>query len=87
MESKLNKLLKFPTPFTYKVMGLAQPELINQVVKIVQNYIPGMYTPDVKISSKGNYYSISIKIIATNSEQIETLYKELSNIKSVRLVL
>ncbi|MDU2785902.1 MAG: hypothetical protein E7C07_20845, partial [Enterobacter sp.] len=25
MKTKLNELLEFPTPFTYKVMGLAKP--------------------------------------------------------------
>ena len=28
MKTKLNELLEFPTPFTYKVMGQALPELV-----------------------------------------------------------
>ncbi len=35
MKTKLNELLEFPTPFTYKVMGLAKPELVDQVVEVV----------------------------------------------------
>jgi len=35
MKTKLNELLEFPCPFTYKVMGLAQPELVDQVVEVV----------------------------------------------------
>ena len=30
MKTKLNELLEFPTSFTYKVMGLAKPELVDQ---------------------------------------------------------
>ena len=35
MKTKLNELLEFPTPFTYKVMGQALPELVDQVVEVV----------------------------------------------------
>jgi putative lipoic acid-binding regulatory protein len=40
MKTKLNELLEFPTPFTYKVMGLAKPELVDQVVEVVQRHAP-----------------------------------------------
>lgn len=33
MKTKLNELLEFPTPFTYKVMGQALPELVDQWLK------------------------------------------------------
>ena len=77
MKTKLNELLEFPTPFTYKVMGQALPELVDQVD----------YTPTVKPSSKGNYHSVSITINATHIEQVETLYEELGKIDIVRMVL
>ena len=48
MKTKLNELLEFPTPFTYKVMGLAKPELVDQVVEVVQRHAPGDYSPSVK---------------------------------------
>ena len=60
MKTKLNELLEFPTPFTYKVMGQALPELVDQVVEVVQRHAPGDYSPSVKPSSKGNYHSVSI---------------------------
>lgn len=75
MKTKLNELLEFPTPFTYKVMGQALPELVDQVVEVVQRHAPGDYTPTVKPSSKGNYHSVSITINATHIEQVETLYE------------
>lgn len=52
MKTKLNELLEFPTPFTYKVMGQALPELVDQVVEVVQRHAPGDYSPSVKPSSK-----------------------------------
>ena len=71
MKTKLNELLEFPTPFTYKVMGQALPELVDQVVEVVQRHAPGDYSPSVKPSSKGNYHSVSITINATHIEQVE----------------
>ncbi|NJD00250.1 DUF493 family protein YbeD [Candidatus Erwinia dacicola] len=87
MKTNLKELLEFPTSFTYKVMGLAQPELVDQVVEVVQRHAPGDYSPDVKPSSKGNYHSVSITITATHIEQVETLYDELCKIEIVRMVL
>ena len=40
MKTKLNELLEFPTPFTYKVMGQALPELVDQVVEVVPSTPP-----------------------------------------------
>ncbi|OAT24326.1 DUF493 family protein YbeD [Proteus myxofaciens] len=87
MNTKLNELLEFPCSFTYKVMGHAKPELVDQVVEVIQRHAPGDYTPSVKPSSKGNYHSVSVTINATHIEQVETLYKELGELELVRMVL
>lgn len=86
-KTKLNELLEFPCSFTYKVMGLAQPELVDKVLSVVQKHAPGDYTPSVKPSSKGNYHSVSVTITATHIDQVETLYEELGAIDIVRMVL
>ncbi|MEQ4925146.1 DUF493 family protein YbeD [Proteus hauseri] len=87
MKTKLNELLEFPCSFTYKVMGHAKPELVDQVVEVIQRHAPGDYTPSVKPSSKGNYHSVSVTINATHIDQVETLYKELGELELVRMVL
>lgn len=87
MKTKLNELLEFPCSFTYKVMGQAKPELVDQVVEVIQRHAPGDYTPSIKPSSKGNYHSVSITINATHIDQVETLYKELGELELVRMVL
>lgn len=40
MKTKLGELLEFPCPLTYKVMYLAQPELVDQVIEVVQRHAP-----------------------------------------------
>lgn len=87
MKTKLHEFLEFPCSFTYKVMGLAKPELTAQIVEVIQRHVPGDYVPSVKPSSKGNFHSVSITITATNIEQIEKLYEELAKLELVRMVL
>lgn len=87
MENKIEKKLKFPCTFTYKVIGLSQPDLTNNIIKIIQTHIPGDYAPQIKSSEKGTYLSISITICAKSFKQIKNLYHELSKIHLVRMVL
>ncbi|WP_422667381.1 DUF493 family protein YbeD [Buchnera aphidicola] len=87
MQTKLREMLKFPCFFTYKIIGLSKPELVDQIIRVIQIHIPGDYTPQVKSSHRGNYLSVSITICAKNFEQIEILYHEISQINMVRMVL
>ena len=68
---KLKDLLEFPCDFTFKVVGAARADLIDDVVQTVHKTIKGDYTPTMK----------------DNIEQIETLYKTLAEIEGVRMVL
>ncbi len=87
MKIKFKELLTFPCPFTYKVIGLAHPKLVDQVVTVVQRYAPDNYYPQIKSSIKGSYYSVSITIKARHINQIESLYEALGRLESVRFVL
>lgn len=87
MKTKFDQLLEFPCSFTFKIMGDAKPELVNEILCVIQKYAPGDYSPLIKPSSTGKYYSISVTIDARNSAQIERLYQKLSEIESVRMVL
>lgn len=86
-QPKLKDLLEFPCKFTYKAVGLAQEQLPELVLEVIQRHAPGDYTPTVKASGKGNYHSVSVSITATSIEQVEILYKELADIDIVRMVL
>ena len=84
---KLNELLEFPCNFTFKVVGEAKPELADEVLTVVQKNLPGDYVPKIKKSKNGNFYSVSITCYVQNISQVETLYKELSEIEIVKMVL
>ncbi|TCP92188.1 hypothetical protein EDC44_12530 [Cricetibacter osteomyelitidis] len=86
-QKKLEDLLEFPCEFTFKVVGKASPELVDNVVATVQKHIKGDYSPTVKPSGKGTYHSVSIAVTAEHIHHIHTLYKELAEIDGVRMVL
>ncbi|BBI01370.1 uncharacterized protein BUCNMO_368 [Buchnera aphidicola (Nipponaphis monzeni)] len=86
MEKKLKSMLTFPCSFTYKIIGTANPELVDNIIKVIQLQIPGDYTPQIKSSNKGNYISISVTIHANNLFQIKNLYYELSKINMVKII-
>lgn len=87
MNSKFDEYLEFPCAFTFKVMGVATDTLEHEVLEVVQRLAPGEYSPTSKMSSKGNYRSVTLSIQVTSKEHIETLYQELGAIEDVRHVL
>ncbi|MFC4699069.1 DUF493 family protein YbeD [Glaciecola siphonariae] len=87
METRFDELLDFPCTQTFKVMGLAHPSLPDKIIECLQVHAPGDYSPNVKPSSKGTYHAVSISVIVTSKEHMETLYTELSNIDIVKVVL
>lgn len=86
-DKKLKDLLEFPCDFTFKVVGAARPDLVDDVVQVVHKTIKDDYHPSMKESGKGTYHSVSITVRAENIGQIETLYKALAEIDGVRMVL
>ncbi|VFP87881.1 DUF493 family protein YbeD [Candidatus Erwinia haradaeae] len=87
MKSNLISFLKFPTLFTYKIIALSCPGLVEKIVKVVQMYAPGEYDPELKTSQKGKYSSVSITVAVTHIKQVDTLYDKLGNIEKVLMVL
>jgi len=87
LNTKFDELLEFPCNFSFKVMGLADPRLIPDVLSVVQEIAPGDYAPTVKPSSKGTYHSLSIPVIVNSKEQIEEIYTALNKLDLVRYIL
>lgn len=87
MNTKFDEYLEFPCNFPFKVLGLAEVELVDKVVSVIQQHAPGDYKPTSRPSGKGNYQSVTITIQAQSKEQLETLYKKLAEIDSVRMVM
>lgn len=87
LNTNFDELLEFPCVFAFKVMGVAGPELMADVVSVIQKNAPGDYAPTVKPSSKGTYHALSVPVTVQSKEQIETIYNELNQLESVRYIL
>ena len=87
LNTHFDELLEFPCVFAFKVMGVASPELMTDVIAVIQKNAPGDYSPSVKPSSKGTYHSLSVPVTVKSKEQIETIYNELNKLESVRYIL
>jgi len=87
LNTKFDELLEFPCSLSFKVMGVADPQLIPDVLTVIQGIVPGDYAPKVTPSSKGTYHSLSIPVIVKNKEQIEEIYSALNKLDLVRYIL
>ncbi|QFU24036.1 DUF493 family protein YbeD [Shewanella eurypsychrophilus] len=87
LDTKFDELMDFPNSFPFKVVGDASETLADSVVAVVQQHVPGDYIPSTKVSSKGTYNSITIRVTVQSKEQVETLYTELAAIEGVKRVL
>ena len=67
LNTKFDELLEFPCSLSFKVMGVADPQLIPDVVSVIQSIAPGDYAPTVKPSSKGTYHSLAIPVIVNST--------------------
>jgi putative lipoic acid-binding regulatory protein len=87
LNTKFDELLDFPCQFPFKVLGVADDALADQVIAVLQQHAPGDYSPSIKPSSKGNYLSVTVTVTATSKEHLETMYSALGQIELVRVVL
>ena len=87
LNTKYDELLEFPCSLSFKVMGMAHPQLVPEVISVIQQIAPGDYSPTIKPSSKGNYHSLAVPVIVTSKEHIEEIYSELNKLELVRFIL
>ena len=87
LNTKFDELLDFPCQFPFKVLGVAHPELTDQVIAVLQKHAPGDYSPTLRPSAKGNYVSLTVTVTAHSKEHLETMYVALGQLELVRVVL
>ena len=88
LDTKFDELLEFPCQFPFKVIGTSDPQLADRVMVVAQQLAPGRYKPTTKLSSKGNYSSItSLRVKVTSKEYLESLYAAFAKVDGVKRVL
>lgn len=82
-------LLKFPTDFPIKIMGARRDDFTQAMVELVLRHAPDFRPESVemRVSSSGNYLSVTCVVRATSKAQLDALYREISAHPWVKIAL
>lgn len=82
--------IEFPCKdYPIRVMGTSGEGFQNFVLQVFDKHAPGYDREQVLVrpSRKGNYESVTVKILATGTEQLNALFAELKTNPAVKMVL
>lgn len=81
--------LKFPCPFPIKAMGRSSVEFEMLVVDIIRRHAPETQEQNItsRPSKDGNYLSVTVTIQASNKQQLDAIYQDLTNHPQVLMAL
>ena len=82
-------LLQFPTDFPIKIMGERRDDFAQAMVELVLRHAPDFKaeTVEMRVSSSGNYLSVTCTFRAVSQHQVDELYRELTAHPMVKVVL
>lgn len=88
-DAEVTSLIEYPCDFPIKIMGASQAGFAQTVVDIVRRHAPDFdpATVEMRVSRAKKYLSVTATIRATSREQLDALYRELSDHPSVVMLL
>ena len=87
--SDSEKLLKFPSLFPIKVVSVAREGFTSEIHACVLDLVPDFDPESLenRLSSKGNYQSVTVRVIAQSQEHLDQIYLALNKIDGVKFIL
>ena len=88
-DAEVTSLIEYPCDFPIKIMGPSQAGFAQTVVDIVRRHAPDFdpATVEMRVSRAKKYLSVTATIRATSREQLDALYRELSDHPMVVMLL
>ncbi len=88
-EAKDDKPLDFPCDFPIKMMGRDQAEFREAAVALVEQHAGGIPDSAIRITNSrhGNFLSITITIKAKNQNQVDAIYRDLTEHDEILVAL
>ncbi|HQZ87885.1 MAG TPA: DUF493 domain-containing protein [Gammaproteobacteria bacterium] len=82
-------LINFPCQFPIKIMGLANDTFEGIVVAILHQHVPDLGEGAIvsKLSTGGKFESITATINAQSQEQLDAIYRALTQDPNILMVL
>ena len=80
MSAKNDGKLTFPCQFTFKIIGLAEPDFEGEVLKILRQHFPqiGEGAITTKLSKNGKYLAYTATVTVISQPQLDAAYQDLS---------
>jgi hypothetical protein len=84
-----DELLEFPCEFPIKMMGRDLPEFREAALAVIERHAGRVEEDAIRVasSSNGNFLSITVTITATSREQLDNIYRDLTNDEQVLVAL
>ncbi|MAD58465.1 MAG: hypothetical protein CMK44_07835 [Porticoccus sp.] len=81
--------IEYPCEYPIKVIGKSGPDLYALIIRVMEAYSPGFERSKIKIknSKNGTFQAITVVIIATGPDQIQSLFGDLKINPLVKIVL
>ena len=88
-DARRESLIKYPSLFPIKVMGVKTDGYVHAITQIAHQFDPAFdaSTIELRESKGGKYLGVTITVLATSREQLDELYRTLSTHPMVRVVL
>jgi uncharacterized protein len=86
---ELDSIIEYPLEFPVKVMGLNRPEFLPAMTAVFLRHAPDFDASTVvsRASREAKYLSLTMTINAVSREQLDALYRELSDHPMVSMAL
>ncbi len=81
------ELWDFPCDFMFKAMAHANQSAENEIISVIQSFVPGNYVAKLNPSKKGNYVAVSVTFVASSKEQLDTIYLAVNQLECVKVCL
>ena len=81
--------IQYPCDFPIKIMGEKRDDFAQTMTDVIRLHDPLFedYTLRMRMSSQGNYLTLTATVKATSREQLDNLYRALSSHPMVKIVL
>ena len=82
-------VFNFPCDYPIKIIGKDKPDFESAVCNIIELHVGKLHKNQItsKVSSKGSYISLTVRIIATSRSQLDAINKSLQNCPMVAYLL
>ena len=83
------KLLEFPCDFPIKIMGRDQPQFREAAIALIEQHAGNIPEDTIRtnLSREGNFLSITITIKAESQQQLDDIYRALSEHDEILVAL